>query len=65
MNVTALSLPMVLPELIIAAGALALVLLGALRGERSAWLVTEIAAALLAAALVAVLANHRDKGVTV
>jgi NADH-quinone oxidoreductase subunit N len=64
MNVTALSLPMVLPEFIIAAGALALVLLGALRGERSAWLVTEIAAALLAAALVAVLANHRDKGVT-
>ncbi|MGD1036699.1 MAG: NADH-quinone oxidoreductase subunit NuoN [Roseiarcus sp.] len=64
MNVTALSLPIVLPEFIIAAGVLALLLLGALRGERSAWLVTEIAAALLAAALVAVLANHRDKGVT-
>ncbi len=64
MNVTALSLPMVLPELIVAAGVLALVLLGALRGERSVGLVTEIAAALLAAALVAVLANHRDKGVT-
>ena len=64
MNVTALSLPIVLPEFIIAAGALALVLVGALRGERSVWLVTEIAAALLAAALVAVLANHHDKGVT-
>ena len=35
MNVTALSLPMVLPELIIAAGVLALLLFGALRGERS------------------------------
>ncbi len=64
MNVTALSLPMVLPELIIGAGVLALVLLGALRGERSVWLVTEIAAALLAAALVAVLADHHDKGIT-
>jgi len=38
MNVTALSLPMVLPEFIIAAGALALVLLGALRGNaRLGW----------------------------
>ena len=64
MNATALSLPMVLPELILAAGVLALVLLGALRGERSVGLVTEIAAALLAAALVAVVADHGDKGVT-
>jgi NADH-quinone oxidoreductase subunit N len=64
MNVTAFSLPMVLPELIIGAGVLALVLLGALRGERSVGLVTEIAAALLAAALVAVLADHHDKGAT-
>ncbi len=64
MNVTALSLPIVLPEFIIAAGALALVLLGALRGERSVWLVTEIAAALSAAALVAVLADHRAAGLT-
>ncbi len=64
MNVTAFSLPMVLPELIIGAGVLALVLLGALRGERSIGLVTEIAAALLAAALVAVLADHHDKGAT-
>jgi NADH-quinone oxidoreductase subunit N len=64
MNVTALSLPIVLPEFIIAAGALALVLLGALRGERSVWLVTEIAAALIAAALVAVAADHRATGLT-
>ena len=35
MTVTALSLPVVLPEAILALGALALVLFGALRGERS------------------------------
>jgi NADH-quinone oxidoreductase subunit N len=64
MNVTAFSLPIILPELIVAAGALVLVLLGALRGERSAWLVTEIAVGLLGVALVVVFANHRDKGVT-
>ena len=64
MNVTALSLPIVLPEFIIAAGALGLVLLGTLRGERSVWLVTEIAAALIAAALVAVAADHRATGLT-
>ena len=64
MDVTAFSLPIILPEFILAAGVLGLLLLGALRGERSVWLVTEIAVALLAAALVAVLANHRDKGVT-
>jgi len=64
MNVTAFSLPVILPEFIIAAGALALVLLGALRGEKSFWLVTEIAVGLLAAALVAVLADHSDKSVT-
>jgi NADH-quinone oxidoreductase subunit N len=64
MNVTALSLPIVLPEFIIAAGALGLVLLGALRGERSVWLATEIAAALIAAALVAVAADHRATGLT-
>ena len=64
MNVTAFSLPVILPELILVIGVLALLLLGALRGERSAWLVTELAVALLAAALVAVVANHGDKGVT-
>src|ERR1700739_4401778 len=64
MNVTAFSLPVILPEAIIAVGALALLLLGALRGDRSVALVTEIAVALLGAALIAVLANHRDKAVT-
>ena len=55
MNVTALSLPTVLPEFILAGGILALVLLGALRGERSFWLVTEIAVALLGTVLVVLL----------
>jgi len=64
MNVTALSLPIVLPEAIVAAGVLALLLLGALRGERSVWLVTEIAAAVLAAALVAVIADRHAPGAT-
>src|SRR5580692_6155148 len=64
MNVTALSLPTVLPEFILAGGILALVLLGALRGERSFWLVTEITVALLGVVLVVLLANHGSKGVT-
>ena len=61
---TALSLPVVLPEAILAAGILALVLLGALRGERSFWLVTECAVALLGLALIVLLASQRPKGVT-
>src|SRR5271154_5814678 len=64
MNVTALSLPTVLPEFILAGGILALVLLGALRGERSVWMVTEIAVALLGIVLIVLLANHGSKGVT-
>ncbi len=64
MNVTALSLPIILPEVILAVGALALVLLGALRGERSMWLVTECAVALLGVALVVLLVGQRPEGVT-
>ena len=64
MNVTALSLPVVLPELILSLGALALILIGALRGERSVWLVTELAVALLGVALVIVLFDKRTEGVT-
>ena len=41
----------ILPEFILAVGALALLMLGALRGERSAWLVTELAIALLGVSL--------------
>jgi NADH-quinone oxidoreductase subunit N len=59
MIVTALSLSTVLPEALLAAGILALVLLGALRGERSVSLVTELAVALLGVVLFVVVA-HRD-----
>jgi NADH-quinone oxidoreductase subunit N len=58
---TAFSLPTALPEFILAAGVLALVLLGAWRGEKSAWLATEIAVGLLGVALVVLFA---DRGVT-
>ena len=64
MNVTALSLPIILPEFILALGVLALILLGALRGERSVWLVTEGAVALLGVALVVLLVGDRPEGVT-
>src|ERR1700761_3410749 len=47
MTATAFSLPTVLPEFILAIGVLALLLLGAWRGERSVWLVTETAVALI------------------
>ncbi len=64
MDVTALSLPVVLPEFILAVGALALILLGALRGERSVWMVTEGAVGLLGIALVVLLVGARPEGVT-
>ena len=64
MNVTALSLPVVLPEAILAAGALLLILYGALRGERSHWLIAEIAVALIAAALAVVVADQRVASAT-
>src|SRR3984893_7771976 len=44
-----------LPDLILAAGALLLVLLGAIRGKESDGVVTEIAASLLGAAIVVIL----------
>ncbi len=40
----------VLPEFILAVGALVLLLIGAIRGERSAWLVTELSILLLGVA---------------
>jgi NADH-quinone oxidoreductase subunit N len=64
MNATALSLPVILPEFILAFGVLVLILLGALRGERSVWLVTEGAVALLGVALVVLLVGDRPEGVT-
>ena len=42
-----------LPECLLAGGVLVLILLGALRGEKSAWLVTELAVAVLALAIFA------------
>jgi NADH-quinone oxidoreductase subunit N len=41
------------PEFLLAIGALILILVGAVRGERSGWLVTELAVGLLALAIVA------------
>ena len=64
MNPTALSLPVVLPEFILLFGVLGLILVGALRGERSVWLVTEIAVALLGVALLIVVFDKRTEGVT-
>ena len=64
MNVTALSLPVVLPEAIVAVGVLALIFYGALRGERTQGLVAEIAVGLLAAALAVVVADQREAAAT-
>ncbi len=64
MNPTALSLPVVLPEFLLFLGVLALILVGALRGERSVWLVTEAAVALLGVALLIVVFDGRTEGVT-
>jgi NADH-quinone oxidoreductase subunit N len=61
---TALSLPVVMPEFILFVGVLALILIGAWRGERSVWLVTEIAVALLGVALAIVIFDKRAEGVT-
>ena len=58
MNTAALAIPAfgpVLPEIILAAGALALLLFGAIRGERSSAVMNILALVLLGAALIAVL----------
>src|ERR1700710_380909 len=64
MNPTALSLPVVLSEIILMFGVLGFFFLGALRGERSVWLVTELAIALLGVALLIVVFDKRTEGVT-
>ncbi len=64
MNVTALSLPIFLPEAVLAVGTLALVLYGALRGERSYGVVSEIAVALIGVVFILLVAKHRPTGVT-
>ena len=64
MHETALSLPVVLPEAVLAAGTLALVLYGALRGERASNLVTEIAVGLLGVVFIVLVAKNCPMGVT-
>src|SRR5271167_178269 len=64
MHETALSLPVVLPEAVLALGTLALVLYGALRGERAYNLVTEISVALLGLVFILVVAKNRPMGIT-
>jgi NADH-quinone oxidoreductase subunit N len=58
-----LSLAHCLPELILAAGVLVLVLLGAIRGKESDGLVTEIAAGLLGAAIVVILLGGKTNAI--
>ena len=64
MDVTALSLPVIMPELILCIGALGLILVGALQGDRSSWLVTELAVAVFGIALAVVVFDKRTEGVT-
>ena len=64
MHQTALSLPVVLPEAVLALGTLALVLYGTLRGERAYNLVTEISVALLGVVFILLIAKNRPMGIT-
>ncbi len=64
MHLTAISLPVVLPQAVLAAGLLMLVLYGAIRGERSYNLVTEISVALLGLVFILVVAKNRPMGLT-
>jgi NADH-quinone oxidoreductase subunit N len=64
MHQTALSLPVVLPEAVLALGTLALVLVGTLRGERAYNLVTEISVALLGVVFILLIAKNRPMGIT-
>ena len=64
MIATALSLPVILPEAILGFGILVLLMIGAFRGEKSLWLVTEGAALTLGVALVVLLVGSRPEGVT-
>src|SRR6202453_2451939 len=64
MHETAISLPVILPEAVLATGTLALVLYGALRGERGSNLVNEIAVGLLGLVLILIVAKNRPMGLT-
>jgi NADH-quinone oxidoreductase subunit N len=64
MHQTAISLPVVLPEAVLAVGTLALVLYGALRGEKGSALVNEVAVGLLGVVFLLMVARNRPMGVT-
>ena len=64
MQVTAISLPVVLPQAVLAVGLLALLLYGAVRGERAYNLVTEIAVALLGLVFILTVSRNRPMGLT-
>ena len=64
MHETALSLPVVLPEAVLALGTLLLVLYGALRGERAYSLVTEASVALLGVVFLVAVWKSRPMGIT-
>jgi NADH-quinone oxidoreductase subunit N len=64
MTATAFSLPTILPEFILAVGVLVLLLIGALRGERSVWWVTDAAIVLLGVAAILLFVHHGGTNVT-
>ncbi len=64
MHETALSLPVVLPEAVLALGTLLLVLYGALRGERAYSVVTEASVALLGIVFLIAVWKTRPMGIT-
>ncbi len=64
MHETAISLPVILPQAVLAAGTLALVLYGAIRGERGSALVNEIAVGLLGLVFILMVARNCPMGVT-
>src|SRR6202451_1134288 len=64
MHETAISLPVILPEAVLATGTLALVLYGALRGQQGSALVNEIAVGLLGLVFILMVAKNRPMGVT-
>jgi len=64
MHQTAISLPVILPEAVLMVGTLALVLYGALRGERGSALVNEIAVGLLGLVFILMVARNRPMGIT-
>ena len=62
MNAPIFALAPVLPEIIVSLGALGLILLGALKGEKFSWLVSELAVAILGIAIILVLRHPGTTG---